>query len=231
MIRAIIYGNRLFTELHILMKSMRRGRLPFIINIESSPYQFQWRHVVEHQLMMARRYPDDILVCVDAYDYLFLGEVEELEALLSKHSLLLPSSPSCWPHPAKAEAYELKQKEIKGIKGHWRWVNGSGPAGRGREIEAAILYGLEHFPISERHIKTDSVLGYDCNQRFWTDLYLAGWGEVDWKCELSQVIFKSQPGELGYKDGRLHNLVTGSKPQFIHAASQTWESIPKELLP
>jgi hypothetical protein len=39
---------------------------------------------------------------------------------------------------------------------------------------------------------------------------------LDTECRLSQTTTDSEPGELGVRNGRIHNLVTNTEPVFLH---------------
>jgi hypothetical protein len=206
------------------MKSLE-GKIPVDMHIETGP--FRWSNVLDFELRQARRYPNDLLIFTDAYDMLFVGDADEVEEIVSRQDLLLQSSAVCWPEELNKTLYNVKNPHETSP---WRYVSGGGEIGRGQEIEAAIEYGLKHCPIQEP-VKGVHLWKQDNDQRFWTDLYLAGWGKLDTRCEMAQSLYKARPGQLEIRNGRLHNLVTGSKPQFIHAAGGTWNNIPKELIP
>jgi hypothetical protein len=206
------------------MKSLENV-VPVDMHIETGP--FYWGNVVDFELRQARRYPDDTLIFTDAYDMLFVGDAAELAEVVKDRPMLLGTTSVCWPHKEKAALYEAKDSKPKS---KFCYVSGGFIVGKGHEIEEAILYGNKHFPMRKptgnRHLWDE-----DNDQRYWTDLYLAGYGELDYLCELHQHLFCVKEGDLGYKDKRVYNLVTGSKPQFLHAAGGTWNRIPKELLP
>jgi hypothetical protein len=206
------------------MKSLE-GKIPVDMHIETGP--FKWGNVIDFELRQARRYPKDTLIFTDAYDFLFIGDPDRVSEIASRQSLLLQTTPSCWPHASKASEYEAR---LPGETSKWRYVSGCGGIGLGQEIAATIEWGLERFPIEEP-VNGKHLWGQDNDQRFWTDLYLNGWGVLDTKCEMTQNLHGAKPGDLELRNGRLHNLLTDSWPQFIHASAATWSHIPRELLP
>ena len=166
---------------------------------------FSWNALLMWEGMLAAEHPEDTLVFVDAWDFLFTGDAKELAALTDRHELLFHSEAVCWPEPHKADLYPP-------CKTPWRYVNGTGPAGKGYAIAEAIEYGLTHFPIrgEEYDICADN------DQRFWTDVYLSGRGVVDTACELSvsmNAVYRSQFEPVGR---RLYLKETGSTPAFVH---------------
>lgn len=197
---------------------------------------FSWRKLIEWELALASAYPKALIAFCDTWDTLFLGSRKEFGQILSEQPLLFHSEKICWPHPEKAVRYPPCSYP-------WKFLNGVCPAGTGKNIAAAIEFGLENFPLKDdsanvadvtldndqrfwtnvylASVKTDAeadMLELDNTQRLWTDVYLSGYeGTLDSECRLSQSLVKVENGELAVKSGRLVNKVTGSKPLFVHA--------------
>jgi hypothetical protein len=208
----------------VYMKSLE-GKIPVDMHIETGP--FKWGDVVDFELRQARRYPKDNLIFTDAYDFLFIGDPEGVDEIISKQDLLLQSTVSCWPDEDKVPDYEYRNPDETSP---WRYVSGCGGIGKGEDIAAAIEYGLKIYPVREPE-PGKHLWAQDNDQRFWTSLYLDGWGNLDTRCEMTQNLHGVKAGNLELRDGKLHNLVTDSYPQFIHASAGTWKHIPKELIP
>lgn len=188
------------------------GKLDLHVTIKAG--QWKWRTWLDWQVEMCERWPGELLVFLDAYDVLFVGDPDELEGLVSRQALIHGTCKNSWPLPSRAPLYPADPSP-------WRFLNSCGPAGRSEDILRALKYGLIcGFPLHPQ----------DIDQRFWGDLFLQGFGVLDTKCEIWQDLWSVEEGELGHKDGRLRNLITGSSPQFIHASAKTWHYIPKELL-
>jgi len=175
---------------------------------------------------VAKNHPNDDLVFIDAMDFLFVGERVELEEIVAAQPLLFSCDcgPAPWPNKELASFYEARRPRLT----KWCWLNGCGPCGRGKVIAEAIQWGMERYP---------PVRLNDTDQLFWSKAYLEGWGELDQQCRLHQVLYDAEATpervtlHLAYKDGRVINTVTGTKPQFLHATGQSWAAIPKELIP
>lgn len=223
-LRVCLYSSHLDGHLPELLASIR-GKIDHICHIENEGWDWSQRMTWMFKISHAR--PSEILIFLDPYDTLFIGNVEELTGFLEKQPLLISATKRCWPHPGKQPFYEEKNP---GMASPWRYVNPGVIAGKGGDISAAIAYGMRNFPIT-RSVPGTPMHNQDNDQRFWTDLYLSGYGLLDYQCELSQNLAWCTKDDFGFKDGRLHNLVTGSRPHFIHAAANTWYHIPKELLP
>ena len=170
---------------------------------------FSWRKLVLWELAIASSYPDALIAFCDSWDEVFLGSRREFETVLGAQPLLFNSEKLCWPHPEKAGLYPPCDTP-------WRYVNGTAPAGLGSSITDALEYGMDRFPIIGDGTGVHDIT-VDNDQRFWTDVYLAGTGKLDTECRLSQSLVMVEQGELAVKGGRLVNKITGSKPLFVHA--------------
>jgi hypothetical protein len=232
MLRVCAIANRIGgpekEQLLALERSLARKGVPFIFQMESGPWL--WKRKIEWELEWAKAYPRDLFVFIDAFDYLFLGELSELTEIVSAQPLLFSTDCGSVPFPDKnmVPYYDHRRKR----ESKWCWLNGSGPAGTGEAIAEAIEFGLPRFPIippSEQWPRGGT------DQWWWTLVYLNGYGVLDQQCRMTQTLYDMDNDgfwgtrSLGYKDGRIHNLETGSKPQFIHANGHAWLMIPEEL--
>lgn len=178
--------------------------------------------MVQWQLAMATKCPNETLIIVDAYDTLFVGDADQLESMLEGEQLVYCASKVCWPDRDKESCYS-------GDHSLWRYLNGSVMAGKGFTIRKAIEWGLEHAPIKPPVNDGRLIYHEDNDQRFWTDVYLHGYGSLDTNCEIFQNLACIKDEEFALVDGKFLNTVTATNPQFIHAAAHTWNLIPKEL--
>jgi hypothetical protein len=208
-----------------LERSLYAKGVPFFFTMESLAWN--WNRKIQWELETVEAHPDDTFVFIDALDFLFVGERDELERVVSSCPLLFAcdcgSAP--FPNPDLAEWYAKRRPKLT----DWCWLNGCGPAGNGKAIAEAIHFGMEHFPPVKR---------LDTDQLFWSKVYLSGYGVLDQFCLLTQALYDMDQTDncwitphLGHKDGRVVNLLTGSKPQFLHASGQSWNAIPAELIP
>lgn len=221
MIRVCSLANRLngphLSNYLALERSLTKAKIPFYTHIEGRPWL--WRRKIDWELELTSAHPTDLFVFIDTFDYLFVGDADELKSLLSRQPLLFSTDKgvSPWPYVHYAKFYDLYRPRLS----EWCWLNGSGPAGRGEAIADSIRYGQLHFELIER--ETDQV--------FWSNVYLDGFGELDQACELTQALYYAEKGDFGVHRGRFVNLRTGSRPQFIHASGRSWHMIPKALIP
>lgn len=231
MIRVLTYANSLngssVNNYLALEKSLIRKSIYFGLTIDARKWRV--KNKIEWKLEMSQKYSDDQLVFVDAYDMLFVGEKDELQEILDLSELLFPTDagPAPWPY----EYYEYSYNKRRKATSKWRYLNGSGPAGLGKVIAESIKYGFLHYALKERNF----------DQGWWSNIYLDGWGELDQNCQLTQNIFKhpshwdssivTKSGDMGVRNGRYYNFITGSRPQFLHAMGGTWDEIPEELIP
>jgi len=224
MIRVCMYANRIngrYQENYLTYeRSLIRAGIPFEVCIDGRP--FKWENRVRWQQETVLKWPEDHYVFTDAFDVLFVGTKEELYEEVLSHELIFTTDRmnddgDPWPRPDLKKYYDIRRKATS----QWRYLNGSGPVGRGKEIAQAIKWGFDEFDFPEN--------GTD--QAFWTQVYLSGYGDLDQECKISQALWNMKDGEFGVKDGRFLNLVTGSKPQFIHATGNMWGFIPLSLIP
>jgi hypothetical protein len=218
-LKLITYCNKLDRELPQLLKSID-GKIPYECHIISG--KFTWNGVVDWLYGMTRKYSEDTLIVVDAYDTLFVGDPEELGDLSGVERLTFCASKVCWPDPEKACRYPCNDSP-------WKYLNGGVMIGNGQAIHQAIEWGWRQYPILPASRHASMIFFEDNDQRFWTDLYLDGYGSLDTQCEIFQNLVGIEAGDVAVVDGRFTNLITETRPHFIHAAARTWNLIPKEL--
>lgn len=217
--KLLTYCNKWDRELPFLLDSIQ-GKIPYECHIVSG--EFTWAKVVDWQLEITKKYLNEKLIFVDAYDTLFVGDVEMLERLVEKEELVYCADKHCWPDPSKEPQYPDMPKSP------WRFLNGSVMAGDGHRIHNALQWGLAYSPIKPMQHGVD-IYYQDNDQRLWTDIYLQGYGALDAQCEIFQNLSDIKDSDFCLKRGRFYNTVTKTYPQFLHAASHTWRLIPKEL--
>jgi hypothetical protein len=189
---------------------------------------FSWRRKVLWELSVAEQYPDTLIAFIDAWDTVFVGEKDELEKLLSGGYVILPSDRVCWPHEEKASLFD---KRLSYKHSPWRYVNGSGPAGLGRDIANVIKSGWEKYPITYDGIDHSQ----DIDQRFWTDVFLDDLRcELDVHCAFTTTLHKEKMLPIDNRDysivdGRFLNHTTGKKSLFVHGNARL--PLPKGLWP
>lgn len=217
--KLLTYCNRLDRELPYLLQSIE-GKIPYECHIVSG--EFTWAKTVEWQLEMTKKYLEETLIFVDAYDTLFVGDVDRLEDLISREGLVYCADKHCWPDESRASQYPDMPKSP------WHYINGGVKVGYGHSIHNALQWGLGHSPIKPMVNGVD-IYHQDNDQRLWTDIYLQGYGALDSQCEIFQNLSDIKDSDFRMKRGRFYNTVTETYPQFLHAASHTWRLIPKEL--
>lgn len=181
--------------------------IPLIVEEMKS---FSWAALVQWEAKLARAHPKDILVFVDAWDFLMLGRRDELEALATEQDVLLHSDAHCWPEPHKADLYPP-------CASRYRYVNGTGPMGKGEAIADLIDFGMDRFPIRgfEKSIFADN------DQRFFTDVFLyqdTGHSvKIDTSCRLSVALNSLGDTKYDVVGKRLLLYPLGTMPIFLHA--------------
>lgn len=202
---------------NVLQKQVLEAGMTFVAQTLNP---FSWTGMIEWEQEIAKRYANDIVCFVDAWDFILQGTKEDVIAALGKDGLLFHSEATCWPEPHKADLYPAVYGTFKAF----RYVNGTGPCGIGGAIADAIRYGQENFPIRGR----ESSMFADCDQRFWTDVFLSGHGRIDNECRLSVALNAVGPQEFVIQDKKLR-LYTGTVPAFVHANGASKHRYAKEL--
>lgn len=152
------------------------------------------------------------LIFVDAYDVLILSTPQEVEEKIQDRSKMLVSTEKgCWPKSDLASEYPL-------IKHEWKYVN-SGTYYAPRE---AFMKLFESNPPQ-----------YESDDQLWLSLmFLGNRGKInlDYDCEVFQCHSFVAEDDYEYKDGRVYNLKTQSKPSIIHFNGKSDNSKVLELL-
>jgi hypothetical protein len=124
--------------------------------------------------------------------------------------ILISAERACYPHPEKAKLYPPHDSP-------WKYVNGGGWCG---EIS-------EFIRMYESKPPTDEL-----NDQVWlTDRFLAGWGKLDYECEVFQTLAFNGKHDLGTLGGQFTNHLRGTFPAFIHGNGHTPMTEIYKLLP
>ena len=138
------------------------------------------------------------LIFVDAYDVLVLSTPQEVEEKIQDRTKMLVSSEKgCWPESGLASQYPKTTSE-------WKYVN-SGTYYAPRE---AVMQLFESKPAN-----------YTDDDQLWLSLmFLENPDKIvlDYDCEVFQCHSFVAEDDYEYKDGRVYNLKTQSKPCIIH---------------
>ena len=180
--------------------------------------KFSWRLRILKTLEIARQYPDETLIFVDAWDTLFLGTQAEVQTFPYDDAITFAAGKVAYPDPLYAE-YALKTQNE--FTTPWRYLNSNPMAGRGKLIADAIQWGLDKgYGLPDDNADTQDKAGNVC-ERFYTKLYLESPFKVrlDGKCELAQIFLCSTPGDIelvAVGSRRIRNPRTESAPLFLH---------------
>lgn len=200
------------TYLEQQLKEAKIERLDVLIE------PFSWRRQLLATHQAATRFPDRLLLVIDAWDQVLLGTKRDLithaESALLGH-VTLAGAKNCWPDDRKADFVKRRGYEAS----PWQYINNSPLAGLGSDIARAIEWGLPNIEWTG-----DSALVNDPDgevpERFWTRLYLDGPRDlnlrIDTQCELNQIFVGVKEGELVIRKGRIFNTVTETWPIFLH---------------
>lgn len=146
---------------------------------------------------------------VDAYDVLFFGTPEELDAKITS-PLIFAGDRVCWPQEQLKPSYPPCHLP-------WRFVNAGGVAGDGPTVKRFLTFVASLMKL------TIPAHRMDCEQNYFTDQYLHGVGGIDIQCNIFHCMLKDPPGTLAPAMGRWMNTVTGTLPVFIHGQGRSYE--------
>lgn len=138
------------------------------------------------------------LVFVDAYDVIMLSTPQEVQGKIKNRKKMFVSVEKvCWPEPVLSLLYPKTKSE-------WKYIN-SGTYYAPRDVFMKLF---DKFP--PKHDQDD--------QLWLTNIFLSSPNSfvLDYDCEVFQCHSFVKEDDYEYKDGRVHNLKTGSKPVAIH---------------
>jgi len=235
MIRGVlVYGERGGLQ-DRLEKRFYEERIPLI---QHTIVDFSWKRRLEATMEIADFYSQDTLIFLDAWDTMFLGDSMELHGLHLDDGVTFAAQKFCWPDKSREDEYDDIQGlcRFKGAPvipdgiGPWRFLCSNPMAGLGQRIADALYWGWSRFPMKTN---TNSTEEYDVDERFHTNLYLSEARKMfniklDTQCRMNQNFLASVPGDLWLEDGRITNVIHGTKPVFVHFNGRS--EVPEELL-
>jgi len=152
------------------------------------------------------------LIFVDAYDVLILSTPQEVEEKIQDRSKMLVSTEkACWPQSDLASEYPETKHE-------WKYAN-SGTYYAPREVFMDLF---ENHPPQ-----------YESDDQLWLSLLFLEHSDkivLDYDCEVFQCHSFVAEDDYEYKDGRVYNLKTKSKPSIIHFNGKSDNTKVLELL-
>ncbi len=195
-------------QMEVLQQQLKRAGISFGFGAPAGP--FSWRGKLEwYRDRLEGWDPSEKVILSDAWDVLWQGDARQMERLLPPKGILIAGEKNCWPDP---EA----QKHYPPAPTPWMFVNSGGIVGRAREVFDVLDWGLKRF--ADRICEDD--------QRFWTSVFLRQKSacrnpdlpsvEIDYRCDVFQTMFLAISNELELREGKLHNLRTGTTPHLLH---------------
>lgn len=138
------------------------------------------------------------IIFVDAYDVLILSNSEEaVKKIKDRTKMLLSTEKGCWPDTSLSSQYPETDSE-------WKYIN-SGTYYAPRDTFMDL-------------IDKNPPLYSDDDQLWMTNMFLSNRDKfvLDYDCEVFQCHSFVSEGDYEYKDKRVFNLKTKSKPSIIH---------------
>lgn len=214
----VMCGTRVYGTQPALFYQLESERIPYIWH--SIPdFTFAKKLLFEKQI--ADAYPNELLLFSDAWDVQLQNPdaIHNIDRSLFDKQMWLPADIGCWPRPEWSEQYPDSNSR-------WRFVNGSGPIGFGRDISSILEYGIKQYglPTNPRFL-----LGTD--QELWSWLYLNYPLpiHIDRDTVLTMTLSGADPGkDYHISDGKVVNSSNGNIPAFIHANG--YSQFPKHMV-
>lgn len=152
------------------------------------------------------------VIFVDAYDVLALSTPQEAkEKIKDRGKMLVSVEKSCWPQSNLASEYPDTESE-------WKYIN-SGTYYAPRDVFMEL-------------IEENALLYSDDDQLWMTNIFLSNKEKfvLDYNCEVFQCHSFVSEDDYEYKNARVYNLKTKSKPVIIHFNGRSDNTKVLELL-
>lgn len=157
-----------------------------------------------------------LIMFPDAWDHVFLGTRELMEEKIRsfESDLVWAAEKVCWPNEEKANEFPITGTA-------YRFPNGGAMMG-----DAAIfadLFDPDRIPgFGQANYDSTSCFHPKGNQTwmdqvYFQDLYLKGWGVLDYDCRLFQTLVDCKQGDFAREGNLIKNRHTGGTPLFWHA--------------
>lgn len=152
------------------------------------------------------------VIFVDAYDVLVLSDPEEvIEKIKDKTKMLVSTEKGCWPDASLVSDYPKTDSE-------WKYIN-SGTYYAPKNLFMDLI---------EKHPPLCS----DDDQLWMSKVFLSNRDKfvLDYDCDVFQCHSFVAEDDYEYKDNRVFNLKTKSKPSIIHFNGKSDNTKVLELL-
>jgi len=183
-------------------KQLADAGIPLFLDIVP-PYEGGVRRLgayLKHLHGMLDRYGDcKKLIIADAWDMLFYGTAEEVYAKVPRDMVLMGAERNCWPDASLAPYYPGNTP--------WRFLNSG-------LMASSPDYFADWFAMIE---KCEAYHPGFIDQQWFSHRYLDKSlpMELDTETDLGYCMFL-EAGEMQPVDGRPHNILTGTFPNFVH---------------
>eukprot|EP00811_Abedinium_folium_P035290 NODE_8095_length_1523_cov_13.472779.p1 GENE.NODE_8095_length_1523_cov_13.472779~~NODE_8095_length_1523_cov_13.472779.p1 ORF type:complete len:415 (+),score=118.40 NODE_8095_length_1523_cov_13.472779:106-1350(+) len=226
----ITYSNTVDPRLSLSLGSAQRfGMYPVVVGLG---LQAEWAVGLSAMANMLRDYifnsteADDLVMFFDAFDVVFQAREA---AIVDKYLELEAREGRTLFYNAESHCSSKRVSEYPPSSLPWRYLNSGIYIGRSYTLRDVFRYALpEH--LVDRDGKPERL------QNWHTDYFLDHQNSttLDYKCELTQVVFNidnlhvnqahtaeaTKPGGHGLilEDGLMHNTITGTVPLMLHFA-------------
>ena len=152
------------------------------------------------------------ILFVDAYDVIILSTPQEVqEKIKDRNKMLVSVEKNCWPKPELSSKYPNTESE-------WKYIN-SGTYYAPRDLFMQL-------------IDNNPPLYSDDDQLWMTNTFLNNQEHfvLDYNCEVFQCHSFVSSDDFEYKNSRVYNLKTKSKPSILHFNGKSDNTKVLELL-
>lgn len=162
-------------------------------------------------LREGRNTTERIIVC-DAYDIVFFGHphgiADKCEELWGD-AIVFNGEKACWPRADLSPHFP--------DTGPFRYLNSGFMCGPAKQI-LAVLEAMDLDAIGLDHVRADGTKSEPNDQGEFQRMFVAQPVPmvVDGSCQVSQTFSACETSEFEFKDGRVFNKVTGTRPAVGH---------------
>lgn len=201
-IKVVTFSSREDKGLELLKRSMEQFNIDYHI-IEGKWKGFGTKIIETYNYIKTLPKEYTHFLFVDAYDVLFLSDINEIiYKIENKDKLLISCEKACWPNAALSEKYPNNNSP-------WKYINS------GSYLSPINLFIklVDENPIEYK----------DDDQLWFTNVYLSGNEniELDSRCSIFFSIAFEQEGDYSIEDNRVCNHITNTYPIVIHANGRT----------
>lgn len=202
----------------LFLYTLKKGGIPYEISENQKwvpGHAWEVRMRWYHEWLRKQR-KNELVMLLDPWDQVFLGDYNAMMDIVEtfRNPIVWSAEHICWPNSERSS-------EFPSYGTPYKFPNGGaifGPA-----YDLAFLFNPDRIKgFGQPNYDSKKVQHPDGNQPwidqvFFQDLYLDGYGELDYKCKLFQTLVGHTNADFRREGDRIKNVHTGECPLFFHA--------------